>query len=165
MSEKTRDMLLGLFAIALISVVLAVLIDHSGIVTEFDAWRERRDVRETEQEQPVPPPTQWPEVASLPPGATPATLLEGPANWITSDDYPAEALRNDWQGMVAIMWTIDARGEVSECHVVQSSGHSVLDEASCDLIRQRGHYRPARDAKGQPIPSQDRRRIIWRLPE
>ncbi len=87
-----------------------------------------------------------------------------PRLWITPDDYPAEALRNDWQGAVRIEWTIDEAGRPRDCRVLKSSGHRVLDDAACAAILRRARYLPPRDANGSPTVLKVSRRIVWALP-
>jgi len=102
-------------------------------------------------------------VAPLPAGSVPARGR--PVTWITNEDYPAEALRNNWQGAVRIRWTIDVAGRAVNCQVLESSGHEVLDRTACDLIENRAAYEPARDPQGNAIPSEDMRRVVWKLPD
>ncbi|WP_171905898.1 energy transducer TonB [Sphingobium phenoxybenzoativorans] len=97
--------------------------------------------------------------------AVPSPSGEGMATWISSDDYPAEALRNQWEGTSAIVWTVDKRGRITDCHTANSSGHRVLDEAACNAITLRGRFTPARDASGHRTEYSMHRRIVWRLPD
>jgi protein TonB len=100
-----------------------------------------------------------------------APLPSGPkvvgdvATWITADDYPAEAIRNDEEGIVTFRLSIDAIGAVTDCAVLSSSGSATLDTATCTLARKRARFRPARAPDGRPIPSDYTRHIVWRLPE
>lgn len=111
---------------------------------------------------PVPP------APTPPPPAPPSTTLPMPARqrvgMITSDDYPAAAIRAGEQGTARIRFVVDANGRVSSCEVTESSGSAVLDSASCALTMRRFRFQPAtRD--GVPIQSVVTRRITWRLPE
>lgn len=73
-----------------------------------------------------------------------ATPAKGSAvGWLTSDDYPYEAMNVGAQGDVTILWTIDTRGYVPECRVLVSSGNASLDAAACRVLKQRAHYAPA----------------------
>ena len=80
-------------------------------------------------------------------------------------DYPPEALRNHWEGTVRAELTINERGAVEVCRIVQSSGHEVLDAATCNLIITRARFTPAKDGNGKPrkdtIVSPP---ISWRIP-
>jgi protein TonB len=86
-------------------------------------------------------------------------------NWITDADYPRAALRPPRQGDVAFRVTVDARGRVADCAVTASSGTAILDARVCELLHLRGHFAPARDADGRPVPSQWNSIFHWRLPE
>lgn len=101
---------------------------------------------------------------SLTPEGTSARPIGLPETWVTSDDYPDEALMLELQGTVALQWTIDAKGRATACRIVESSGYSVLDTASCRLIEERARYLPARDGRGKARPSEDHRRIVWTVP-
>lgn len=105
------------------------------------------------------------DLDDIAPGPAPAKATESAATWFTSDDYPMEALRNEWQGTVAMRYTIDRRGRAVHCTIESSSGHSVLDETSCDILTDRARFAPARDAQGRRIETTGTRRVTWRLPE
>ncbi|MCA1654004.1 MAG: energy transducer TonB [Sphingomicrobium sp.] len=83
---------------------------------------------------------------------------------ISNDDYPVEAARKGWQGDVIADLVIDTLGRVRECTIFQSSGHAVLDQATCTILRRRAHFTPATDAKGNLIEDKYRTNTIrWRL--
>ena len=44
--------------------------------------------------------------------------------------YPAIARRKGWQGIVRLELHIEADGRISDLHIDESSGYSVLDEAA-----------------------------------
>lgn len=118
---------------------------------------------------PPPPPSPPPAAPPAPPPAPPvvskaAGARGNPASWITNDDYPARALRDEAQGTVAIQWEINTQGRVENCRVTSSSGNKDLDDAACSLIVRRGRYSAALDQDGSPMRSTDRRRVVWRLP-
>ena len=70
---------------------------------------------------------------------------------ITYDDYPPEALSNNWQGSVTVVLTISPKGQVTACRVRKSSGHQVLDDATCKIMISRARFTPALDNAGNPI--------------
>lgn len=121
----------------------------------------------------TPPPVFVPTpVAAPPPPPPPAPTISkaagargNPANWVTTDDYPARSLREGSEGTSAITWEINTQGRVENCRVTSSSGHSELDEAACRSITRRGRYEPALDQNGNPIRSSQSRRVSWRIPE
>jgi len=84
--------------------------------------------------------------------------------WITTDDYPSAALRQNMQGVVAVSAMIGADGKVRSCVVTQSSGSQLLDDTTCRLYTRRAHFTPARDADGNPIASQRSDRFRWQIP-
>ena len=69
----------------------------------------------------------------------------------TLADYPRQALRRGWEGTVRISLVIDTEGRVSQCAVIGSSGHPVLDEAACAGARRYARFKPATDPDGNPV--------------
>jgi protein TonB len=79
-------------------------------------------------------------------------------------DYPPEAVFNHWEGTVVADLTISAKGKPTACRIVKSSGHEVLDSATCDLILKRARFKPAEDEHGAPRESTYRTPPInWKL--
>ena len=120
------------------------------------AGREQPQTDDTEMKRPS-------EATDLPPGSSRAR-----ANLVqlfSTDDYPMEAIRNNEQGTVAFELSINRLGGVSGCRIVQSSGSKSLDEQTCNILRDRARFAPARDATGKRITDQYRGRIRWELPE
>ena len=120
----------------------------------------------------LPPPLPPAPTAPPPPPPPPAPKINksadakgNPASWITSDDYPARALREGAEGTTAITWDINGDGRVENCRVTASSGNSDLDDAACKAITRRGRYKPALDQSGNPIRSSSSRRVVWRIPQ
>jgi protein TonB len=88
----------------------------------------------------------------------------GRAGWVTSDDYPAQSLREGATGVVGISVAIGADGRVQGCEVTKSSGNAQLDDATCRLYARRAHFTPALDADGKPAVAHFTDRIRWQLP-
>jgi len=95
--------------------------------------------------------------------AAPTPLGGGPLTWISSDDYPAAALRANIQGRVVMILTVGKDGVVNACHVVVSAG-AALDAVSCEIMMKRGSFAPAKDAHGKPIASWAIMPVRWALP-
>jgi TonB family protein len=93
------------------------------------------------------------------------TVPVSPETWIDADDYPPLALRAELQGTTGIELDVGADGQIKGCHVTLSSGHDVLDRATCRILIERAAFIPARDANDNAIESHFRRRVVWRLPE
>ena len=121
----------------------------------------------------IPPPQPVTVVAAhpgpvivAPPTVSKAAGAKGdPSSWVTTDDYPSDALSAEAQGTTKIKWEINTAGRVENCVVLASSGNSSLDRAACSNITRRGRYTPAQDQSGNPIRSSSGRNVVWRLPE
>lgn len=87
------------------------------------------------------------------------------AGWISSEDYPSEALIREEQGTVTFVVEVDAEGRPGDCVTSDDSGSDALEAATCSLIRERARFKPARDAKGRAVPSRYTSRIAWKLPD
>lgn len=85
--------------------------------------------------------------------------------FLTDDDYPEEAIRNEEQGTVAIRLEIRATGAINSCSVTESSGSKLLDETTCRIMSERARFIPARDGRGRAVADSFTSRIVWRLPE
>ena len=112
-----------------------------------------------------PPPVGEPRVGGAAPEPLPARPRANLASYLSSDDYPAVAIRNEEQGRVAFRLSVDASGRVTACAITSSSGSATLDAATCRIMRSRARYTPARDANGKAIASQDRAAVSWVLPK
>lgn len=88
-----------------------------------------------------------------------------PGAWVTSDDYPTEALRAEQSGTVGFTIDVDAAGTITNCWITASSGSPALDEATCRLITSRARFNAARDERGRNVAGQFRNRIVWQIPE
>ncbi len=108
---------------------------------------------------PAPPPPPRPVVSQA------AGPKGNPSSWITDEDYPPAAQRDQREGTSRIAWDINEAGRVENCRVTQSSGSSDLDDTACRLIVRRGRYAPAKDTSGNPIRSTSSRAVRWVLPK
>ena len=57
-------------------------------------------------------------------------------------NYPEEARRQGLHGDVRMMVSINADGSLRELEVLQSSGHSILDDAARRIVRQASPFEP-----------------------
>lgn len=80
--------------------------------------------------------------------AVPPRILRG----ISGRDYPREIMAR-WPrgGRVDLVLRIEASGRPSSCRVARSFGNPAADQWTCSLIMQRGQFRPALNARGQPV--------------
>ena len=88
-----------------------------------------------------------------------------PGEWVTSDDYPPVALHLGIAGAVGFRLSVTKEGTVEHCRVTASSGFDILDEAACNLLKNRAHFVPATDKRGRAIEGSFSSRFVWRLPE
>jgi TonB family protein len=93
-----------------------------------------------------------------------ARTLGNPGEWVTGRDYPARALRENWQGTVGFSLIINRTGRVDKCVVTLSSGYELLDITACDLITQRAVFKPATDRRNRPIFGSFSSRVRWIMP-
>ncbi len=99
-----------------------------------------------------------------PDGRRAAKPRTNPGNWATLIDFPARALKDRRQGIVAFQLEITPDGRVSHCIITGSSGHPDLDSTTCALMVRRGRFDPALDGQRQPVPGKWSNRVKWSLP-
>ena len=87
-----------------------------------------------------------------------------PGLWVSTNDYPAEALKELRGGVTEFILAIDPQGKVSGCTIATSSGSGDLDAATCALITQRAVFVPAQDTKGKAVQGTYRNRVRWTIP-
>jgi protein TonB len=107
----------------------------------------------------TPPP---PPPAFLPQRAAPAN---GPAGWITTDDYPARALRSEAEGLTRYRVIVGSNGKVSSCEVTAGSGDALLDSTTCKLITRRARFDPATDGTGASVVGSYSGSVHWEIPD
>jgi protein TonB len=119
-----------------------------------------------------PPPVYIPPVVPAPPAPPPpprkvqsATSAKGDLRTLFSaDDYPASAQAAGAEGTAQATLTIGPTGQVVGCNLIRSTGNSALDSATCNILRRRAKFTPARDSNGQATTdSVTTPPIVWRL--
>lgn len=101
-----------------------------------------------------------------PPATSVASTARGDAaGWVTTDDYPSDALSAEAEGRVSVKYVINATGRIENCTVIASSGNASLDRATCSNLTRRGRYTPAVGADGSPIASTNEFSFEWKLPQ
>jgi protein TonB len=95
----------------------------------------------------------------------PAKARANLASYITDDDYPQDAIRNEQQGTTGFRLDVGPDGRVTNCTVTSSSGSSALDNTTCRLLRSRARFTPATDSSGGKTSDSVTGRIRWQLPE
>jgi protein TonB len=91
---------------------------------------------------PGPPPPPPPPPA--PKGPTVAAKPKGdPSRWVTNDDYPTRAAREERQGTTGFRLSVGADGRPTGCDITSSSGSPDLDSTACSLLMRRAKFTPA----------------------
>lgn len=101
-------------------------------------------------------------IPALPPTPVPSPGL---AELFSARDYPPAALQQHEEGKVGVLVRVDSNGAVRDCIVEASSGFGDLDNRTCEIIRTRARFRPAKDASGHPAASELHQKIAWRIAE
>src|SRR5438552_6090505 len=118
-----------------------------------------------------PPPIR--QLAPEPPPAPPpprktqsATSAKGDLRTLFStDDYPPAALSAGVGGTAQAELTIDASGRVVGCNLIRCTGNGALDSATCNILRRRAKFTPARDSNGNATSDTLRTPpIVWVVP-
>ena len=110
-----------------------------------------------------PPPSAPPPPRFTPKSATPKGSGQG--NWVTTNDYPSRALREEREGSTGYRVSVGPDGKVADCQITSSSGHPDLDEATCANIRRRARFNAAMDGEGQPTTGSFSGRVRWQIPK
>jgi len=105
----------------------------------------------------APPAPKVPAKAAQPKGR--------PGDWVTTNDYPSRALREEREGTTGFRLSVGPDGRVTNCEVTSSSGSPDLDQATCDNLRRRARFTPASDSDGQPMAGSYSSRTRWVIPK
>ena len=120
----------------------------------------------------APPPVIRPVAPSPPPPPAPprktvsAQSARGDLrNLFDGDsDYPASAVASGAEGTVRTVLTIGPDGRVTGCSITKGSGNSALDSTTCNILRRRAKFTPARDSNGNAVSdTYQAPPITWRL--
>ena len=87
----------------------------------------------------------------------------GNFDWMDDKDYPAAAMNKDQAGDVVARLGIDAKGKVTDCRVVATSGSKPLDEVTCKKALAKARFVPAVGANGRPTAAMRTVRAKFRL--
>lgn len=113
---------------------------------------------------PPPPVIHAPAPPPSPIGKRPATPRGNPGTWVTSNDYPSRALREELEGTTRFRLIVSADGRTSHCEVRESSGSLALDQTTCSTIRRRARFNPAIDHQGAAIEGSWTSAVRWQIP-
>jgi periplasmic protein TonB len=94
----------------------------------------------------------------------PARAKANLASYVSDEDYPSNAARNEEQGTTRFRLNVGPDGKVRECSVTSSSGSSALDATTCKLMKQRARFTPATGSDGKATSDTVTSAIRWVLP-
>jgi protein TonB len=124
-----------------------------------------------QQVSPTPPPYIPPAPAPPAPPPPPrktqsAQSAKGDLRTLFStDDYPASALAAGVGGTAQAELSIGTDGRVTGCTLIRSTGNGALDSATCNILRRRAKFTPARDSSGNATADTIRTPpITWVVP-
>lgn len=106
---------------------------------------------------PEPPPPKFTPKSPEPKGRS--------GDWVTTDDYPSRALREEEEGTTRFTLSVGADGKPTNCSVVSSSGHPDLDSAACTNLMRRARFKPATDGNGAPTTGSYTNSVRWQIPK
>ena len=78
-------------------------------------------------------------------------------------DYPPNAMQQHISGSVVVEYTVDARGETRDIHVVEATPPGVFDQAAINAVRH-WRYTPVL-VNGSPVEVPTRTRVRFELPK
>ncbi|HET8881499.1 MAG TPA: energy transducer TonB, partial [Solimonas sp.] len=89
--------------------------------------------------------------------------VEASIDWSScrQPDYPNRSKDRGEQGIVTLLFSLDASGDVLDGTIKQSSGSDRLDDAALRAIR-KCHFRPA-TVDGEAVASRTTIRFQWKL--
>ncbi len=94
-----------------------------------------------------------------------AVPVDNGRNWLTDQDYPADARKRGEEGAILFVTLNSPEGRIVRCDIIQSQLSSELNDRTCTLITARAKFRPATDETGAPAYSEWQTRIEWTLPD
>ncbi len=95
----------------------------------------------------------------------PAIPMNSPGSWVSTVDYPSQAIRQEREGTSGFVLTVGTDGSVTSCSITVTSGSPDLDDATCSNIARRARFYPATDKKGRAIAASYANRVTWRIPQ
>lgn len=84
-----------------------------------------------------------------------------PGLWLSSSDYPQEALAAGHQAIVRFRLMIDASGKVTNCAVQSAIAKGNFGKISCDLLTRRARFEPALTTNGLAKASYYVGKVKW----
>jgi TonB family protein len=87
----------------------------------------------------------------------------GIERWLSSSDYPEEAVKQATMGTSVARVDVAADGKVTGCAIVLTSGSADLDRATCTAALRRGRFSPAVDPEGKRVKAFTIFPVRWQI--
>lgn len=84
-----------------------------------------------------------------------------PGTWLTSSDYPRDSLARGEQAIIRFRMMIDSTGVPTACAVQSAITKGDFAEITCNQLKRRARFEPARNAEGQPVASFFVGKVVW----
>lgn len=91
----------------------------------------------------------------------PVGAITAPGGWLSSSDYPLNAVMNGHNGLVQFRLDVDAEGKVAGCFILSRTSPDDFADITCRAMTRRARLQPALDAKGKPMRSYYVNKVIW----
>lgn len=154
-----RKTAIALLALALVAPMPQGSADAAGKGQKRPPAASKRKPAPRPAATPKPTATPTASVAEVPL----ARPIGNPGDWFPIESYPPEARVAGQEGRTAFALDIDAKGRITGCHIVKTSGSDLLDSTTCSQLIANGRFTPATDANGRPVAGQWRSAMRWQL--
>lgn len=84
--------------------------------------------------------------------------------WVVHDDYPSSDRTLKNEGVTIFLLTVSDEGKLTDCRIAESSGFASLDKRTCEMMRRRALFHPARDADDKPMAGYYVNLVRWQIP-
>lgn len=84
--------------------------------------------------------------------------------WVDSDDYPPEAIRENLSATISYRLVVTPSGRAQSCQVTKKTRVNVLSVRTCATLLMRSRFQPALDEEGAPIYSIYKSKYVWIIP-
>ncbi len=87
-----------------------------------------------------------------------------PGYWLASSDYPLDSLAKGEQAIIRFRLMVDAAGQPTQCAVQAAIARGDFARITCDLLKRRARFQPAKASDGQAISSYYVNSVRWIIP-
>lgn len=99
------------------------------------------------------------------PDPIPAKPRNNPSSWVSTSDYRSSWINREMTGLAKFRVSVGTNGRVTDCRILQSTGHQALDNATCKLVSDRARFTPAKDGFGDTVSGSYTASLRWELPD